>query len=262
MSYQYLNFTVENRLATITLNRPEVGNTFHIDFARELVHVTRLCQTNSDIGAVLLNANGDMFSGGGDLENMKNNFDQLDFVLKELADCLHTAYTNIMRLEVPVVIAVNGPAAGIGLSLALVGDITIASEKASFVPAYAKVGLSPDGGLTYFLPRLIGMKRAQEMLLCSRALSANEAEEWGLINRVVAADQLAEQALKTATQLANGPTKSFASIKKLLAMSESQAPEAQMHFEGIELSKNSMNEDAKAGIAAFMNKQKPVFTGR
>lgn len=262
MPYQYLHFSINDRLATITLNRPQASNSFHIDFARELEHVTRLCQTNREIGAVLINANGKMFSGGGDLENMADHFDSIDLMLKELADCLHTAYANIMRLEVPVVVAVNGPAAGIGLSLALLGDIILASDKASFVPAYAKVGLSPDGALTYLLPRLIGVQRAQEMLLCSRALSAEQAENWGMVNRVVPAEQLAEQSVTLATQLANGPTNSFASIKKLLALSETQSLESQMHFEGIELSKNSTTADAKEGISAFLNKTKPVFTGR
>lgn len=262
MNYKYLTFTIEDRLATITLNRPKAGNTLNLEFSKELEDVTRLCQINKEIGAVLINANGPLFCGGGDLDYMVNGEDDVQLALKKLADSLHVGFASIARIDVPVVAAVNGAAAGIGLSLALIADITIASEKAVFVPAYTAIGVSPDGGLTHMLPRIIGQKRAQEMLLCNRKLSAQEAESWGMINRVTSADELADVALKTATQLAQGPTLALASIKSLLTASSTQTIESQMHLEGVALAANSVTEDGQAGITAFLNKTKPVFTGR
>ena len=179
--------------------------------------------------------------------------------IKSIADNLHLAMSTFSRMKAPLIIAVNGMAAGAGFSLAISGDIVLASDKAAFVMAYTKAGLSPDGGSTYFLPRLIGLRRAQELMLTNRQLSAQEAYDWGLINEVVEADKLLDRTMKIAGDLAVGSLGAHAAVKKLLLASFDNGLEVQMEIEGREISERAQSADGQEGISAFMSKRAPVF---
>lgn len=260
MSYQHLSFSIDSGIAKIVLDRPKAGNTFNIDIAKEFEEVTRLCAFDKSVRVVVLTGNGKLFSGGGDLAYMLENEDALDVAIKALADSLHTSYSTLGRMKAPLLVAANGTAAGIGLNLALMGDITIAVEEAKFVASYTDVGLSPDGGLTYLLPRLVGVKRAKELIYTNRRLSAQEALDWGMITKVVSADKFEEEVDAMAKKLASGPSKSYGDVKALLNSSENESMESQMHLEALALASNAMSVDGKEGISAFANNRKPNFS--
>jgi 2-(1,2-epoxy-1,2-dihydrophenyl)acetyl-CoA isomerase len=213
---------------------------------------------------VVLTSNGKLFSAGGDLSIMFEAGDQVDAALKQLTDQLHGAFSTLMRMRAPLIVAVNGAAAGIGLSLALIGDITIASEKASFTLAYTAAGLSPDGASTYLLPKIakiVGIKRAKEMMITNRRLSAREALEWGVVNQVVAPEALLDETLALAKSIAQGPTNAFASVKSLVLSSFNESLESQMVLEVEAIARNAMSKDGQEGIQAFLEKRQPEFKG-
>ncbi len=259
MSTKSVLLKIENNLATITLNRPTAANGLDMNLGNELYEIICKVDVDENIKAVLINANGKFFSAGGDLKYMQQNFDNLGITVKTLADKLHLCIALLDRMEKPVIVAVNGMAAGAGFSIAISGDIVVAAESAMFTLAYTAAGLSPDGGATYRLPRLIGMRKAAELLYTNRKLSANEALEWGLVTRVVADNELQEKAENLALKLAKGPTKSFATVKKLLLSSFNNSLETQMEMEARGIAACAISENGKEGIKAFLEKRKPVF---
>jgi 2-(1,2-epoxy-1,2-dihydrophenyl)acetyl-CoA isomerase len=259
--YNLLDFNIDGAVATITLNRPEAANAFNLELATELNHAAAVCQHNRNIRAVILTGNGKLFSAGGDLSVMSEAGDQVDAALKQLTDQLHSAFSTLMRMRAPLIVAVNGAAAGIGLSLALIGDITIASEKASVTLAYTAAGLSPDGGATYLLPRIVGIKRAREMMITNRRLTAAEALDWGMVNLVVAPGALLDETLVLAKSIAQGATNAFGSVKSLLLSSFNESFESQMVLEVEAIVRNAMSKDGQEGIQAFLNKRPPEFKG-
>jgi 2-(1,2-epoxy-1,2-dihydrophenyl)acetyl-CoA isomerase len=257
--YELLEFRADRGIATITLNRPDAANAFNLTLATELNHAANRCRRDPDVRVVVLCANGKLFSAGGDLSVMAQAGDQVDAALKQLTDQLHSAFSILMRMRAPLIVAVNGAAAGIGLSLALIGDITIASEKASFTLAYTAAGLSPDGAATYLLPKIIGIKRAREMMITNRRLTAAEASEWGMVNQVVAPDDLHDETLTLAKSIARGPTNAFGSVKSLVLSGFHESLESQMALEVEAIVRNAMSKDGQEGIHAFLDKRQPKF---
>ncbi len=259
--YELLEFRVDAGIATITLDRPDAANAFNLALATEFNHAANRCRRDPGVRVVVLSANGKLFSAGGDLSAMSEAGDQVDALLKQLTDQLHSAISTLMRMRAPLIVAVNGAAAGIGLSLALIGDITIASEKASFTLAYTAAGLSPDGAATYLLPKIVGIKHAKEMMITNRKLTAAEALEWGMVNRVVTADALHDETLTLAKSIAQGPTNAYGSVKSLMLSGFGESLESQMALEVEEIIQNAMGKDGREGIVAFLHKRQPKFNG-
>lgn len=196
---------VSGGIATVTLNRPHAGNAIDLPLARALLDAAVRCETDPAIRCVLLTGAGRLFCAGGDLEVFREAGDRIDAVLSELAGTLHMALNRFARMASPMVVLVNGPAAGAGMSLAIGGDIVLCSASAHFTPAYGSVGLTPDGGMSWTLPRLVGMRRAQEILLLGRRIGAEEAQAIGLVTRTLADTDLAAEARAVCERLAASP---------------------------------------------------------
>lgn len=259
--YQFLEFSEADGIARITLNRPAQANALDLPLAKELVAATAACKDSKTVRAVILTGNGKLFCAGGDLGSMANADGPVDKHLKELADTCHVAYTNILTMRAPVIMAVNGAAAGIGFGLSMVGDITLAADNSSFLMAYTAAGLSPDGGASKLLPLVVGMKRAKELTLLNRKLSAEEALDWGIVNQVVPADELIAAAEKMASRLASGPTNAFGSVKTMMLDALTQSVNQTMDQESVTIAANAVSADGTEGIDAFMNKRKPEYKG-
>ena len=260
-TFQDLLFDVSDHVATITINRPEHANSFTLNTMKELSDAAIECDMNDEVRAVLLTGSGRMFSAGADLKDVLRGDDFATFV-KQATTYFHASVSRLQRMKAPVVTAVNGMAAGGGFSYALMGDIVIAAESAIFTSAYTKSALSPDGSSTWFVPRLIGMRRAQELFLTNRRLSATEALDWGLITRVVPDAELMPTAAEIAREFAAGPTLAYGGVKRLLASSFDTGLETQMEFEAQMLSDCGRSADVAEGISAFVEKRRPVFQGR
>ena len=260
MNFDTLLFEVDSHVATITLNRPKAANGLNAALASDLKSAAKLCDMNSDIRAVLLTASGRFFCVGGDIKEMASHGDEVGGEIKKLADDLHMAISTFARMKKPLVVAVNGMAAGAGFSLAISGDIVFASDTAAFTMAYTKAGLSPDGSSSYFLPRLVGLRRAQDLMLTNRMLTADEALGWGLVTKVVAESELLESASNMAKELAAGSQGANAMVKKLLMTSFSNSLETQMEIEGRGISACAAALDGREGISAFVEKRAPNFS--
>lgn len=261
VTYETLTFDVIDGVARIGLNRPDAANAFNPTLCRDLFDAAIACDEREDIRAVLLTGEGSMFSAGGDLKFFEAQGGKLGASLKEITGLLHAAIGRMAHMDAPVVGAINGMAAGAGFSLAAACDIAIAGNSTRFTLAYTAAGLSPDGSSTWFLPRLIGLRRARELMLTNRMLGAEEAQQMGIIDRVVADDDLETEAMAQAKAFAAGPTKAFGATKRLLQDTWTSGLETQMDRETRSISDLTRTADAREGIDAFVNKRKPSFKG-
>jgi len=261
MEYESLLFDVSDRVAKIVLNRPDAANGIDIPLARELMQSAIRCDEDAEIRAVLLTGAGRFFCAGGDLKAFAAYGEAVPTALKELTVYLHAATSRFARMDAPVVVAVNGAAAGAGMSLAISGDLVLAAASAKFTMAYTAAGLSPDGSASYFLPRLIGLRRSQELMLTNRRLSASEALEWGLVSRVVPDADLLAEAEALAHALGQGPTRALGMVKTLLHGSFAGTLETQMELEARGIAAMAASADGQEGIQAFVEKRKPAFVG-
>ncbi len=260
MRYKNIDFDISGSIARIKLNRPEAGNTLNIDLAKELYDATVITETSKKVKSLILTANGKLFCGGGDLKFLHESKDNIKKTLLEMTHYFHGAIARMVRMAAPVIIGINGTAGGGGFSLALTGDIIYAVKDAKFTVAYTNAGLSPDGSSTYFLPRIVGLKKAKELMLTNRVLSAQEALNIGIIDKVV--DSLAELEIavnKQAEIFSSGPKNAYSDVKKLLNLSYTNGLETQMDCEGIKISDNASSLDGMEGITAFKEKRKPNF---
>ncbi len=255
-------FDVDANVATITFNRPDAANAMDRDFMYELMHLAIRCDEDPDIRAVVATGAGRFFCAGGDLGSFADAGDGAGGLLKEMTTYYHAAISRFARMDAPLISAVNGAAAGAGFSFAAASDLVIAAESATFTSAYTAAALTPDGSSTYFVPRLIGMRRAMELMVTNRRLSAAEALEWGLITQVVPDDELLATASATAARLAAGPTLAFGRVKAMLNETFAGTLETQMELEARNIAAMSGTADGKEGIDAFLNKRRPGFTGR
>ncbi len=262
MADQTILLDIAGPVARITLNRPDAANALTLPMCRELMQAAIRCDEDPEVRAIVLTGAGKLFCAGGDLASFAGMGDGIGAGLKEMTAYLHAAISRLVRGNAPVITAINGTAAGAGMSLAVAGDLAIASDEAKFTMAYTAAGLSPDGSSTWFLPRIIGMRRTQELMLLNRRLSAEEALEWGLLSRLAPADEVVAQAEALAQQLAEGPTRAFGVVKTLLASSFGESLETQMELEASGIAGSAGTPDGREGIAAFLEKRKPKFSGR
>ena len=255
-----MRFDLEHGLASVTLDRPDASNTIDHALARELLAVTETILGRDDVRAVLLAGEGDRFCAGGDLAEFAAE-DDLAGHLRAVTEALHPAIANLTALDAPVVAAVQGSAAGAGLGLVAAADLVVAGESAKFVMAYTGVGLTPDGSSSWFLPRLVGHRRALELTLTNRVLDAAQALDWGIVTRVVPDDDVRASARELAERLAVGPTKAFGAAKRLLAESWTRPLDEQLVAETDVLATAGATEDARTGLDAFLGKRSPTFGG-
>ncbi len=261
MEYTTLLFDVKDHVAHITLNRPEALNAINLEWARDLMHAILECDEDPVVRAVMITGAGSHFCAGGDLKSFTSQGRNLPLHIKEVTTFLHAAISRMARMNAPVIAAVNGYAVGAGMSLALACDIVFAARSARFSVAYTRVGLTPDGSMSYFLPRTVGLKRALELTLTNRMLTAEEAFELGIVARVVPGEELLAQASQLAIQLALGPSKSFGAAKRLMQTGWNETLETQMENESQAIAGITRTQDTQEGIAAFVEKRPPKYKG-
>lgn len=253
MNYETLQFE-PGRITRITLNRPDAANGLNDALCAELADAATRC---ADAKVVLLTGAGRFFCAGGDLKAMAASPLGPGPFVKSIADDLHAALQTFARMDAVLITAVNGTAAGAGFSLAVSGDLVLAAESASFTMAYTRAGLSPDGGGSYLLPRLVGLRRAQELILTNRTLSAAEALDWGLVTEVCA--DLPARAEQLATEIAAGSGTANGSVKRLLRATYRNDYADQLALEAALIAANADAADGREGIDAFINKRAAMF---
>lgn len=262
MAYKAMGFDVRDSIAWVTFNRPDALNAINAQATHEFYDIVNRISGDHSVRAVVLTGSGDRaFCAGGDVAEFEARGDGVESLVREMTGVLHVGISRLAWLPAPVIAAVNGVAAGAGLSFAACCDLAIAADTAKFTSAYTHIGLTPDGSSTFFLTRILGRRRVMEMYMTNRVLSAEEALDWGLVNRVVPAAELMSEVTKLATQLAKGPTRAYAGVKKLVMMSPNDTLESQMERETRVIAEMSRTKDAREGISAFVAKRKPSFVG-
>lgn len=258
---QPIQINIQNGIATIMLNRPEVFNSFNREMALLLQQQLDACASNDDVRAIVLTGNGKAFCAGQDLKEVTDPELNPGFK-KILEEHYNPIITRIRAIEKPVVAAVNGVAAGAGANIALACDIVIAHEKVSFIQAFSKIGLVPDSAGTFFLPRLIGFGKASALMMLGDKVSATEAERLGMIYKVTSLEDFENEVHAIAGTLAQMPTKALAMTKQLLNKSMSNDIETQLALESKLQIEAAQSEDYAEGVAAFVGKRKPIFKGK
>ena len=261
-----VNLAIVDGVATITLNRPQTLNAWNGQFGADLLSALERCRSDEQIRSVLVTGAGRGFSSGADLRELGGGAgspeERPDAVYRQLTEVYHPIMTGIRELPKPVVAAVNGPAVGIGCSLALCCDLIVAAESAYFLLAFVNIGLVPDGGSSLWLPTRIGMARASELCMLGERLPATQALEWGLINRVVPDASLREEAGALAARLAAGPTLSYAGTKRQLNNWLYSRMDEQLELDAQIQREMAGSEDSIEGAIAFVEKRPARFAGR
>ena len=258
---QYISTSLEHNILTITLNRPDKLNSVIEPMAKQLQDSLADAAENNKVRCVLLTGNGKAFCAGQDLPEVVDKGDDY-----ELGDTVRRSYNPIIKairhLEKPVVCAVNGTAAGAGANIALACDLVLASDNAVFVQSFSKIGLIPDSGGTFFLPRLVGLQRANAMYLLDEKISPAKAEEIGLIYKLVEADSLMDEAKSICQKLASMPTKGFGLYKRAINQSLSNNVDEHLELEADLQTEAGKTHDYHEGVQSFLEKRKPEFEGK
>ncbi|WP_376087592.1 enoyl-CoA hydratase/isomerase family protein [Roseomonas sp. CCTCC AB2023176] len=261
MTEEPLTLTRDGSVARITLNRPDSANAVDPAMARALLRVAVECDEDRAVRCVLLTARGKLFCGGGDVRSFAEAGDGLPLLVNELLVPFHGAITRLMRMDKPLVTAIQGPAAGAGFSLAVLGDIALIARSAHLSLAYTALGLSPDGGSTFLLPRLVGLRRAQELALLNTRVGAEEAVALGLATRAVEDAALEDEAVAVARRLAASATGAIGRTRNLLFSSLGNSLEEQLEAEARAITASARGAESRKGIAAFLAKRAPDYGG-
>jgi|TARA_R110002012_G_scaffold98260_1_gene235863 2-(1,2-epoxy-1,2-dihydrophenyl)acetyl-CoA isomerase len=262
MNFKTIEYSVKNNVAILTLNRPDSLNSFTSEMHSEVKQALKITREDSDIRCLLLTGAGRGFCAGQDLNDRSVSAGD---AAPDLGESVENNYNPLIRaitsLEKPVICAVNGVAAGAGASISLACDIVLAARSASFIQAFSKIGLVPDSGGTWNLPRALGLPRAKALALLGEKLSAEKAEQWGMIWQCIDDDDLMPKALKMAEHLATQPTKGLSRIKKLLNESFSNPLHLQLELEKDAMRELGKSNDYQEGVAAFIAKRPAKFQG-
>ena len=252
---------IKDKTAYLTLNRPEVFNSFNREMALLLQSELDACENNPDIRAIVITGMGKAFCAGQDLKEVTSPELNPGFK-KILEEHYNPIISRIRSIEKPVIGAINGVAAGAGANIALACDVVIASENASFIQAFSKIGLIPDSAGTFFLPRLIGFQKASALMMLGDKVSAQDAEKMGMIYKVISSENFSEEVNTIANTLANMPTKALGLTKRLLNQSMTNSLEEQLDLESKLQIEAAQSGDYAEGVDAFVNKRKPEFKGK
>ena len=263
MNLETVLYSLDGSVATIRMNRPDALNALSLQLGKDLAAAVRQA-ISDEARAVVLTGSGRAFCSGGDLREMRSMGEQgsIEAFLDEPLKALHEVIGLIRKAPIPFIAAVNGVCAGAGTNFALACDLVIAADDASFNEAFVRIGLSPDCGGSFFLPRAVGEKLAAEMLMTGATVSAQRAAEIGMINRVVPASDLIAEAEKLASQLAAGPTAAIGRVKKMLNATFANTLEEQLSLEADLQVESGKSPDFTEGVAAFFEKRAPRFSGK
>ncbi len=254
--------SLSDNIAILTFNRPAAMNSLNEQMAMELSAITEQISLDPKIRAVLIRGAGNIFMAGGDIRFFHESLDMMPKGVLNLVRMVNGIISNLIHSPKPVVACVHGSVAGVGMSFMLAADLVIAGANTQFTMAYSKLGVSPDGGASYFLPKMVGHKKAMELALLSDVINANQAQDLGLINWVVPEDQLEEKTLQILNKLAKGPTQAYANTKQLIYQSASNSLEQQFEAEARSFAHLSQTADFRSGVTGFLNKTKPEFIGK
>ncbi|PCI43136.1 MAG: 2-(1,2-epoxy-1,2-dihydrophenyl)acetyl-CoA isomerase [Alphaproteobacteria bacterium] len=263
MSYKNIEFNIRQGLATLTLNRPDSLNSFTTEMHEEVRHAMTQVENDPSVRCLLLTGNGRGFCAGQDLNDrsVKPGTERRD-LSESVEENYNPLIKRLANLPMPVICAVNGVAAGAGANLALACDMVFAAKSAKFIQVFCKIGLIPDSGGTYNLPRNIGTARAVGLALTGDAITAEQAEEWGMIWKAVDNDDLMDVALKQARHFTTQPTLGLSLIKKAIRASFDNDLNAQLQLESGFQKQAGFSDDYQEGVAAFLEKRNPAFTGK
>ncbi len=258
---QTITVIKDESIGTIVLNRPKAMNTLNEMMARELLHAITQLNEDDSVKVIILRGEGPAFMAGGDVSFFHSHLENLSQQIDPIIDNVHKFVLKLVQSQKPVVCAVHGAVAGIGLSFMLAADFVLAAKETKFTTAYAKLGLTADGGCTYFLPRLIGVQKAKALLMLCDIFDTMQADKLGLIYEVCEATSLLPKTMEIAQKLSKGPLAAFAKIKTLVNHASHNDLSEQLELEKQAFKASSETEDFKQGVLAFINKQKPEFTG-
>jgi len=257
---------IKDGVGIITLNRPESLNALSEEMTKGMIDATSRFERDAAVRCVLIKGAGEHFIAGGDVkgfyERLKANQAEHAAGLEWRVNMMHAIIYSFRRMKKPTVVSVQGAAAGFGLSLMMAADLAIASDDAFFTLAYANIGFSADGGATYWLPRLVGTRKALEIAYLAERFDANKAKELGIVNFVVPRASLEAETQKLVTRLANGPTFAYGEVKKLMHDSLESDFDGQLHREAEAIARCAASADHLEGVTAFVEKRKPAFKGK
>jgi 2-(1,2-epoxy-1,2-dihydrophenyl)acetyl-CoA isomerase len=252
---------VDEGVATLSFNRPQVFNAIDAEMMIQFRAAAEQVQRDSAVRAVVLRGEGKAFLAGGDVGLFHQRIQELPDMIVRWGREMHFAILALRRADKPVLASVHGACAGAGFSILCAADLAVAADNAYFSLAYTKIGASPDGGSTHFLPRLVGYKKAMELTLLADRFDANKARDLGLVNWVVPADQLTPETQRIARELARGPTVAYGEAKRLMNQSLDRSIDTQMEEELAAFARCARTHDLAEGVAAFVEKRKPAFEG-
>lgn len=266
MSNDTVLLEVADSIASLTLNRPKALNALNAEMKEALSDLTTRVEYDPEVRCVVLRGAGDHFMAGGDVKGfykeLGNDMHATRRRFLEGINAMHTIMFSLRRMRKPVIASVHGYAAGFGMSLAIACDLTICSESAKLAMAYVRIGTSPDGTGTYFLPRLVGIKKAMEFAMLGDDVDAKTAAAHGMVNFVVPDDRLEAETMSLARRLASGPTHAYGSVKRLIHSSLDNAYEEHLQLEAECFATNVETHDWREGVSAFAEKRKAQFLGR